>query len=124
MSESELNNRARQGDGVAWEALIRQHQESAFRLAYLLLGDTDDAEDMAREVFIHAFRALDRFDTARPLRPWLLRITAKLARNRHRLFQASSRGSARGAALRPVARTEDVHAQQQEAAVQIAESLR
>ncbi|MCZ7573186.1 MAG: sigma-70 family RNA polymerase sigma factor [Ardenticatenaceae bacterium] len=84
MNESTLIARARQGDGAAWETLVRQHQEAAFRLAYLLLGDAVEAEDVAQEAFIRAFRALDRFDTARPFRPWLLRIAANLARNRRR----------------------------------------
>jgi RNA polymerase sigma-70 factor (ECF subfamily) len=52
-----------------------------FRLAYLLIGDTDEAEDIAQEAFIRAFRMLHRFDPERPLRPWLLRITSNLARN-------------------------------------------
>ncbi len=84
LSDSDLVSRARQGDELAYEALVRQHQEAIFRLAYLLLGDRSDADDVAQETFIRAFRALDRFDTARPLRPWLLQIAANLARNRRR----------------------------------------
>jgi RNA polymerase sigma-70 factor (ECF subfamily) len=81
---AELILRARQGDGSAWEALVRLHQEPTFRLAYLLLGDPDEAEDVTQETFIRAFRALDRFDLSRPMRPWLLSIAANLARNRRR----------------------------------------
>ena len=84
MSESDSIVSARQGDSAAWEALARQYQAPVFRLAYLLLGDADEAEDVAQEAFVHAFQALDRFDASRPLRPWLLRITANLARNRRR----------------------------------------
>jgi len=75
---------ARQGDHAAWEALMRGHQEPVFRLAYLLLGDPDEAEDIAQETFLRAYKALRRFDTDRPLRPWLLRIASNLAHNRHR----------------------------------------
>jgi RNA polymerase sigma-70 factor (ECF subfamily) len=82
--ESELIVRAQRGDEAAWTELVRLHQEAAFRLAYLLLGDPDDAADAAQEAFIRAFQALDRFDTDRPLRPWLLRITTNLAHNRRR----------------------------------------
>lgn len=63
---------------------MRQHQEPVFRLAYLLLGDPDDAEDVAQDAFIRAYQALDRFDTSRPVRPWLMSIAANLARNRLR----------------------------------------
>jgi len=84
VSEPELVQRARQGDQAAWERLVHLHQEPAFRLAYLLLGDADEADDVAQETFIRAFRALDSFDTSRPLRPWLLRITTNLAYNQRR----------------------------------------
>ncbi len=84
MSEPDIIDRARQGDEAAWELLVGEHQQDAFRLAYLFLGDAEDAEDVAQEAFIRAFRALDRFDTSRPFRPWLLSITANLARNRRR----------------------------------------
>ena len=84
MDESTLIPRAVHGDPAAWEPLILAHQESVFRLAYLLLGDPDDAEDIAQETFLRAWKALKRFDTARPLRPWLLSIAANLARNRRR----------------------------------------
>jgi len=63
---------------------MRAHQEPVFRLAYLLLGDPDEAEDIAQETFLRAYKALDRFDTERPLRPWLLRIASNLAHNHHR----------------------------------------
>jgi len=74
VSEARLIGRAFQGDETAWETLVRGHQEAVFRLAYLLLGDPDEAEDVAQEVFIRAHRSLGRFDPARPMRPWLLRL--------------------------------------------------
>lgn len=76
--------RARRGEVDAWEALTRQHQEAVFRLAYLILGDPADAEDVAQETFIRAYRALRAFDPTRPPRPWLLSIATNLARNRLR----------------------------------------
>ena len=82
--DAELVQLARRDDPAAWEKLVRLYQEPVFRLAYLILGDAADAEDAAQETFIRAYRALDRFDEARPLRPWLLSIAANLARNRRR----------------------------------------
>ena len=82
--EPDLIASARQGEAAAWEGLVAQHQEAIFRLAYLLLGDADDAQDVAQETFIRAYQALDRFDASRPMRPWLLRIAANLAHNRRR----------------------------------------
>jgi RNA polymerase sigma-70 factor (ECF subfamily) len=80
--ERDLIERACAGDESAYELVVRAHQEAVFRLAYLFLGDADEAEDAAQETFIRAHRVLKTFDTSRPLRPWLLRIVA-MARNRH-----------------------------------------
>lgn len=84
MIEPDLIVSAQHGEAAAWEGLVAQHQEAVFRLAYLLLGDSDDAQDVAQEVFIRAYQALGRFDVSRPMRPWLLHIAANLARNRRR----------------------------------------
>lgn len=84
MSETDLTGRARQGDGAAWELLMRQHEQAVFRLAYLLLGDADQAKDVAQETFLRAYRSFNRYDAERPLRPWLLSIAANLARNQRR----------------------------------------
>jgi RNA polymerase sigma-70 factor (ECF subfamily) len=81
---TELIQRIQQGDDAAYELLVQEHQEAAFRLAYLILGDASEAQDVAQEAFIRAFRKLHRFDTERPFRPWILQITANLARNRLR----------------------------------------
>lgn len=82
--EADVICRARLGDETAWETLVAQHQEAVFRLAYLILGSAADADDIAQEAFVRAYRHLDGFDIERPLRPWLLRIAANLARNRRR----------------------------------------
>ena len=84
MEQTELVIQARSGDAAAWETLVRQHQAAVFRLAFLMLGDADEAEDVAQETFIRAFGALHRFDLDRPLQPWLLAIAANDARNRRR----------------------------------------
>ena len=84
MDESALIYNAANGDAAAWESLVEIHQEAVFRLAYLLLGDPDDAMDIAQESFLRAWNHLPSFDSSRPLRPWLLSISANLARNRRR----------------------------------------
>jgi RNA polymerase sigma-70 factor, ECF subfamily len=84
VTEQDLIGRVRDSDEAAWATLVAEHQQAAFRLAYLLLGDADEAEDIAQEAFVRAFRALHRFDADRPFRPWLLQIVANLARNRQR----------------------------------------
>lgn len=95
-----LVQRILQGDEQASTELVRGYQEMVYRLAYLILGDADDAKDAAQEAFIRAFDALDRFDTSRPLRPWLLRIVANVARTQ---LQAKGRQMA---ALRRLAQSD------------------
>ncbi len=75
---------AKQGDVSAWDVLVRQYQQSVFRLAYLILGNVEDAEEIAQEVFVRAFQSLASFDEERPLQPWLMQITRNLARNQQR----------------------------------------
>lgn len=82
--EVELISRSIRGDPAAWESLVTTHQEVVFRLAYLFLGNGQEAQDIAQETFIRAFLRLDRFDVSRPVRPWLLAIAANLAKNRRR----------------------------------------
>ena len=75
---------ARQGNEAAWVQLMRLHQKSIFRLAYLMLGDAAEADDVAQDCFIRAYKKLDQFDAERPFRPWLLQICKNLARNKQR----------------------------------------
>jgi RNA polymerase sigma-70 factor (ECF subfamily) len=63
---------------------VRDHQEIAFRVAYLITRSAADAEDATQEAFVKAWRGLDRFRTGAPFRPWLLAIVANEARNRVR----------------------------------------
>ena len=69
LDRSDLISRARRGDDAAWEMLVRDHQEAIFRLAYLLLGDAHEAEDIAQDVFVRAFRALDTLTRRGPCVP-------------------------------------------------------
>lgn len=82
--ERDLIERARHGDVSAFEALVRAHQEVAFRTAWIASGGADDAEDAAQEGFMKAFAALPRFRVDASFRPWLLTIVANEARNRRR----------------------------------------
>jgi RNA polymerase sigma factor (sigma-70 family) len=84
LTEHELVERAREGDGAAYATLVRDHEETAFRIAYVICGNAADAEEAAQDAFVKAYRALGRFRDGEPLRPWLLAIVANEARNRRR----------------------------------------
>lgn len=94
--DRELMERARRGDVAAFEELVRRYEEVAFRTAFLVCGDADDARDAAQEGFVRAWRALPTFRSGAEPRPWLLRIVANAARNRRR---GSSRRTALGLRL-------------------------
>ena len=83
-NEANLISRARAGEAAAWEALVHKYQGRVFRLAYLMLADPDEAQDVTQDAFIRAYQHLNHFDDQRPLQPWLLRIASNLARNRRR----------------------------------------
>ena len=76
--------RARAGDTAAYERLVERHADIAFRTAYVVAGSAADAEEAAQDAFVKAYRALGRFRTGAPWRPWLLSIVANEARNRRR----------------------------------------
>ena len=91
LSEHELVEHAKHGNVDAYEQIVRMHQGTAFRTAYLLLGDAGEAEEATQEAFVKAHRALRRFRTGWPLRPWLLRIVANEAHNRRRSAERRAR---------------------------------
>ena len=68
--------RARQGDNEAFRSLVERHGRSAFRLAFRLTGNEQDAEDVVQESFIRAYRQLDRFESRAHFGTWLHRIVA------------------------------------------------
>ena len=83
-AEHDLVGRARDGDATAFTALVRDHEEIAFRTAYLITRNAADAEDAAQAGLTKAWRALPRFRRGAPFRPWLLTIVANEARNHRR----------------------------------------
>jgi RNA polymerase sigma-70 factor (ECF subfamily) len=82
--EAVLIARARAGDREAFGVLVTRHERLAFRTAYVLCGDSAEAQDATQEGFLKAYVALPRFRPGAPFRPWLLRIVGNEARNRAR----------------------------------------
>jgi RNA polymerase sigma-70 factor (ECF subfamily) len=84
LNEQEQIQRAKAGDVAAFEMLVRSHQQIALRVAYLVVGDSTVAEDVAQEAFVKAYKALPRFRDDGSFRPWLLRIVRNEALNDRR----------------------------------------
>jgi RNA polymerase sigma-70 factor, ECF subfamily len=82
--DSELLERAKQGDGVALDTLIRRHDKHLYRIARSVLPDDYEAEDVVQETYIRAFTGLRSFRGAASLRTWLARIVLNEAIRRRR----------------------------------------
>jgi RNA polymerase sigma-70 factor (ECF subfamily) len=78
--ETELIAAARQGDGAAFAELIRPQFQAAFRVAYGLLHNVDEAEDAVQEAAFKAWRKLGNLREGASLRPWFLAIVANQCR--------------------------------------------
>jgi RNA polymerase sigma factor (sigma-70 family) len=88
MDENELAERLATDLDGTFEALVRDHADRLYSIALRLTGDPADAEEVAQDAFVHAYRALDTYEAERirtlRLRPWLAAIAVNLARNRRR----------------------------------------
>ena len=83
LEDSALIDRAKGGDVGAYEEIVRRYRAPALRAATIVVGSSD-AEDVAQEAFVKAYRALPRFRAGAAFRPWLLRIVTNEARNRRK----------------------------------------
>lgn len=67
---------ARAGDQEAFAEIVYSFQDPVYNLCYRMLGEPNEAEDAAQEVFLRAYMNLSRYDTERPLKTWLLSIAS------------------------------------------------
>jgi RNA polymerase sigma factor (sigma-70 family) len=125
--EQELIVRAQRGDSGAYESLVRQYEQIAFRVAWLLSRDESEAADAAQDAFVRAYRALSCFKPGRPFRPWLLRIVTTQALNRltaaKRRFRMTERYAAHTLSSEPELSAE-YSAERHERADRLAEAVR
>ena len=84
MSETELLERARAGDADAFGELVERHKVAVYRAARIALRSADEAEDVAQEAFVAAYRKLGEFRGEASFKTWLLAITWNFARSRRR----------------------------------------
>ena len=76
--ERALIERCRQGDLGAFEELYRAHAGRLYSVAFRLLGNAADAEDLLQEIFLAAHRKLDSFRGESALGTWLYRLATNL----------------------------------------------
>ncbi len=68
--------RAKSGDQDAFSELVYLYQDPVYNLCYRMLGESGEAEDATQETFLRVFRNLERYDTTRPFKTWLLSIAS------------------------------------------------
>lgn len=90
-SEPQLVAKAQSGDECAFEQLVRAHQRYVFNLAYRVLGDRSEAEDVAQETFVRAWRGLPSFRAECRFTTWLYRIARNVCLNRLPRLEAELR---------------------------------
>jgi RNA polymerase sigma-70 factor (ECF subfamily) len=80
--EHELIRRARAGDGEAFAELVMTHADRVYRALRRFGLDPDEADEVAQEVFVRAWRGLARFEERSRFSTWLYRIAFNEAQRR------------------------------------------
>jgi RNA polymerase sigma-70 factor (ECF subfamily) len=80
--EARFIERLKRRDERAFNQLVELYQGRVFRLLLRMLGRRDEAEDLAQEVFVQVFKAIDQFRGDAKLGTWLYRIAVNLCKNR------------------------------------------
>jgi RNA polymerase sigma-70 factor, ECF subfamily len=78
LSDEDLAFNAIQGDKQAFEELVKRYEKPIFALAYRMVGNPEDAKDVAQEAFLKAYRALATFRENSRFSPWLYAIANNL----------------------------------------------
>ncbi len=70
-----LLKRCRQGDDLAWEALVRRFQGRVYAVARHYMRNAEEARDVAQEIFVRIYERLESFHGDQAFLPWLLRLS-------------------------------------------------
>lgn len=77
-----------QRDEDAFERLVERHQSRAYRLAWSILGDADEAKDLSQEAFLRVFERASSFDGRSKFSTWFHRILVNLCLDHRRRRQS------------------------------------
>jgi RNA polymerase sigma-70 factor (ECF subfamily) len=91
IGDAECVRRVQQGDTDSFEVLVRRHQKTIFNLVYRLLGNYDEAAEVAQEVFLSAFKSIHQFRGEANFSTWLYRIGLNHASTRRKNLHSSQR---------------------------------
>lgn len=83
-SQGDLVRRCLEGDGAAWDTLVRAYWRRVFNIAYKFVARFDEAEDLTQEIFVKLFRALPTYDRRASFETWLTRVSRNLCIDHYR----------------------------------------
>ena len=66
------------GKPESFEFLVKKYQDPVYYIAYRMVGNQEEAKDLAQETFVKAFKKLDTFNMKMPFRSWLYKICSNL----------------------------------------------
>jgi len=89
IADAECVRRVQQGDTDSFEVLVRRHQKAIFNLVYRLLGNYDEAAEVAQEVFLSAFKSIHQFRGEANFSTWLYRIGLNHASTRRKSLNSA-----------------------------------
>jgi RNA polymerase sigma-70 factor (ECF subfamily) len=87
LSDSELINQFNNGNKEAFTKLIERYQHKIYNSTFRMLGNHEDARDMAQETFIRVYKNLSKFEANSSFSTWLFRITTNICRDELRRRQ-------------------------------------
>jgi len=90
LNDAELLGRYAQGQEAAFRELVRRYKNGLYAFLKRFLNQQDLVEDVFQDTFLQLYISRDKFDTDRPLRPWLFTIAANKAKDALRKQQRSS----------------------------------
>lgn len=82
LRERLLIRKLRERDEKAFREMIERYGDQVYNLTFRMLGNREEAEDLAQEVFITVFKSIDSFRGESKFSTWLYRITANHCKNR------------------------------------------
>jgi len=88
-SDARLIERFKRGDREAFDGIVLRYRKDVYRIAFRMTANHDDADDVAQETFVRAYRALGSFRGDASLKTWLFRIAMNLSINVGRQRQSS-----------------------------------
>lgn len=91
LDDKELIQQVRSGDNRAFDQLVLQYQQEVFAVAFRMLGEWEDAKEVAQDTFIRAYRAIGTFRHDAKFSTWVIAITLNLCRNRRRWWARRKR---------------------------------